>query len=205
MEIRGFTVKYSKQKAKVNKDKEKSLQEKINTLQAQTEKHPHNKKLLLELNAEKMRLKRIMNYKTKCAILRSKVRWHEQGERNTKYFYGLEVHKNKTVTRLKTAENAFTSDQFEILEKEKQFYKSLYKPKNVDPSKFEESMFFNPGNISPLTEEDKSVCEGQITMDECLEALKDFQSRKTPGTDGFSAEVYLFFLARNRENLNRQS
>ncbi len=63
MEIRGFTVKYSKQKAKVNKDKEKSLQEKINTLQAQTEKHPHNKKLLLELNAEKMRLKRIMNKK----------------------------------------------------------------------------------------------------------------------------------------------
>ena len=59
--------------------------------------------------------------------------------------------------------------------------------KNVDPSNFEESMIFNPGNIFPLTEEDKSACEGQITMDECLEALKDFQSGKTPGTDGFSA------------------
>ena len=30
-------------------------------------------------------------------------------------------------------------------------------------------------------------------MDECLEALKDFQSGKTPGTDDFSAEFYRLF------------
>ena len=30
-------------------------------------------------------------------------------------------------------------------------------------------------------------------MDECLEALKDFKSRKTPCTDGFPAEFYRFF------------
>ena len=30
-------------------------------------------------------------------------------------------------------------------------------------------------------------------MDECLEALKDFKSGKTPGTDGFPAEFYRFF------------
>ena len=30
-------------------------------------------------------------------------------------------------------------------------------------------------------------------MDECLEALKDFKSRKTPGTHGFPAEFYRFF------------
>ena len=64
-----------------------------------------------------------MTYKTKGAILRSKVRWHEQGERNTKYFYGLETRnlKNKTITRLNIGENAFTSNQFEILTKEKTF------------------------------------------------------------------------------------
>ena len=93
MEIRGFTVKYSKQKAKAFKDREIALQEKINTLQAQAEKHPRNRSIILELQAQKSRLKRIMTHKTKGAILRSKVRWHEQGERNTNNFYGLEKTK----------------------------------------------------------------------------------------------------------------
>ena len=47
--------------------------------------------------------------------------------------------------------------------------------------------------LSPLTEKIKTLCEGSITMDECLEALKDFKSRKTPGTHGFPAEFYRFF------------
>ena len=195
MEIRGFTVKYSKRKAKIVKSKEMALLERVNELQAKAEKEPHNRNIILELQAEKLRLKRIMTYKTKGAILRSKVRWHEQGERNTKYFYGLEKRNfnNKTITRLKIGENAFTSNQFEILTKEKIFYESPYKTKNVNPGKFNGSIFFNPENISPLTEENKTSCEGSIAMDECLEALKDFKSGKTPGTDGFPAEFYRFF------------
>ena len=30
-----------------------------------------------------------MAYKTRGAILRSRARWHEHGERNNKYFYSL--------------------------------------------------------------------------------------------------------------------
>ena len=67
-----------------------------------------------------------MTHKRKGAILRSKVRLHEQGERNTKYFYGLEKrhYANKTVTNLKIGENVFTNDQFDILEKEKKFFEN---------------------------------------------------------------------------------
>ena len=116
MEIRGFTVKYSKRNAKAFRDREIALQEKINALQAQAEKHPHNRSIIIELQAEKSRLKRIMTHKTKAAILRSKVRWHEQGERNTNYFYGLEKrnYNNKTVTRLKIGENIKYFRQFLI-------------------------------------------------------------------------------------------
>ena len=203
MEIRGFTVKYSKRKAKRTRDKEKALQERINTLQAQAEKHPHNRSIILELQVEKSRLKKIMAYKTKGAILRSKVRWHEQGERNTNYFYGLEKrnYNSKTVTRLKIGENRFTSNQFEILEKERLFYESLYKSKNLNPDKFKDSVFFNQENISPLSEEKKASCEGNITANECLKALKDFQPRKTPGTDGFPAEFYRFFWSEINQEM----
>ena len=54
-----------------------------------------------------------MQYKTKDTILRSKVRWHEHGERNTRYFYGLEKRnfEKKTTTKLKLPNGSFTTDQ----------------------------------------------------------------------------------------------
>ena len=136
-----------------------------------------------------------MTYRTKGAILRSKVRWHEDGERNTKYLYALEKrnYTNKVITRLNIAENVYTEDQFNILDKEKCFYESLYKSKNIDAEKLKNSPFFNPENITPLNEDERLSCEGQTTSEECYNALKDFKVGKTPGTDGFPAEFYRFF------------
>ena len=37
------------------------------------------------------------------------------------------------------------------------------------------------------------MCEGLVSENECLNALKEFKNAKSPGTDGFSAEVYKFF------------
>ena len=83
--------------------------------------------------------------KTTGAILRSKVRWNEEGERNTKYFYSLEKrhHDIKTVSKLKVGENCFKEDQFEILEEEKKFYDSLYRSTNINPEKFINSPFLS--------------------------------------------------------------
>ena len=88
------------------------------------------------MQVEKSRLKK--NY----AILRSKVRWHEDGERNTKYLYALEKRNyiNKAITRLKIAENVYTEDQFNILDREKCFYESLYKSKNIDASLIQKTL-----------------------------------------------------------------
>lgn len=136
-----------------------------------------------------------MLIKTKGAILRSKVRWHEEGERNTKYFYSLEKrhHDSKTVSKLKVGENCYTEDQFEILEEEKKFYESLYCSTNINPEKFKNSPFFISENVTALSEEEKSSCEGLVNEEECTNALKDFDNNKTPGTDGLPAEFYRFF------------
>ena len=37
------------------------------------------------------------------------------------------------------------------------------------------------------------ICEGPLTEKECLEALKDIDPEKTPGTDGLPAEFYKTF------------
>ena len=103
-----------------------------------------------------------MLIKTKGAILRSKVTWHEQRERNTKYFYGLEKchHDIKTVSKLKVGKHSYIEDQFKILEEEKKFYESLYCSNNINDNKFKNSPFFNPENVTALTEEERKACEG---------------------------------------------
>jgi len=103
MEIRGFTVKYSKNQAKQRKSIEIQLQKQINELYKKPETHPNNKQIIHEIHVAISRLKTIMQYKTKGTILRSKVRWHEYGECNTRYFYGLEERnfEKKTTTKLK--------------------------------------------------------------------------------------------------------
>jgi len=49
MEIRGFTIKYSKRKAKKYRDGEKLLHKKVNNLQVRAENNPHNRNIILEL------------------------------------------------------------------------------------------------------------------------------------------------------------
>ena len=83
MEIRGFTVKYS-----------------IFYLYKRAEAEPNNKQFVSQIHNTRLHLKKIMQYKAKGAILRSKVRWYESGERNTHYFFNLEKrnYERKTTT-----------------------------------------------------------------------------------------------------------
>ena len=53
--------------------------------------------------------------------------------------------------------------------------------------------FFASENVTSLNEEEKLSCEGVVSEDECLRALKEFKNCKSPGTDGLSAEFYKLF------------
>ena len=48
-------------------------------------------------------------------------------------------------------------------------------------------------NIPTLSEHLKVMCEGTLSCDECLEALKKFPYGKAPGNDGLTAEFYKGF------------
>ena len=153
MEIRGFTVKYTKVKGKRRKNDELILQNKINELQLKLESNPNNSQYLNDLYAAKLRLQKIMHFKTKGAILRSKVRWYDEGERNTRYFFNLEnrCQSKKNIDNLKIDDNTFIYDQFAILDKQKQFYESIYQSRENDNNNSQESVFFKAENITPLS------------------------------------------------------
>ena len=196
MEIRGFTVTFSKTKARKRRDEESSLQKKINELFIKAEKNKNNRQIICELNSTRARLEKIMALKTRGTILRSRARWHEQGERNNKYFLNLEKrnHSRKLVSKLKLQNGSVITNQFDILEEQSKFYKSLYNSQQSDNAdQAETGVFFNPSNIPTLSDHDQASCDGPITEIEAFKALKEFAAAKTPGTDGLTTLFLKYF------------
>ena len=67
-----------------------------------------------------------------------------------------------------------TTNPKTILTELESFYSSLYKDNGCHPS---ESSFFNI-EVPSLSEELRSVCEGQITYNECFSVLQSFQKKQ---------------------------
>ena len=71
------------------------------------------------------------------------------------------------------------------------FYKELYS-EQTGHKDGELNEFLN--NDTPKLKDDEQLsCEGQATSTECLKALKSMENNKSPGSDGFSCELYKFF------------
>ena len=145
------------------------------------------------LNEKKRELERIIEYQTKGVILRSKSRWYNKGEKNTKYFLNLEKRhcKQATITQLKVSEDDFISTDKEILLECEHFYKNLYTFK-VDTNKNADA-FFPPLEEQKRLNQEQSLCKGPLSKKECLEALKSMASEKSPRSDGLSCEFYKVF------------
>lgn len=122
--------------------------------------------------------------------MRSKCRWYNEGERNTKYFLNLEKrhYKQGVISQLKINDDEIVTTDKEILSQCESFYKNLYSShtnfNDVDVSE----MFFEVLNL-----EKQMSCEGQLSKDECLQALKNTEADKKPGSDRLPAEFYKVF------------
>ena len=121
MEIRGFTMQYSKRWARLEKDKENQLLIKLNELQEKLCSSRNDPHLLNEYYTLKEKLEKVSNKKIKGTILRSKARWYENGEKNSKYFLNLEKGNilRKQISKLKLSSGEETDDAKTILEEER--------------------------------------------------------------------------------------
>ena len=72
------------------------------------------------------------------------------------------------------------------------FYKALFEPKiNVSNALIQD--YLNRIEILKLTKEQSQKCEGVITEEELLKALKKLPNNKSPGNDGITKEFYEAF------------
>ena len=141
--------------------------------------------------------------KIKGVIVRTRARWHEHGEKSNKYFLNLEQrnHIKKHIRKL-LINDIITTDPLKILKEQECFYNKLCKSNGSDTA-WQTSSFLNSLNIPKLSEEQKTLCEGKISSEECLCILENFQNIKTPGNDGIPIEFYRKFWSLISESYVR--
>ena len=79
-------MQFSKEQARIKREKGQSLQNKLQAAQIQfQQKHcEESEKILDECKTE---IEKFYDDKTNGLIVRSRARWHEHGEKSTKYFF----------------------------------------------------------------------------------------------------------------------
>lgn len=130
------------------------------------------------------------DYKVRGIIIRSRARWSEKGEKNTKYVLNLEK-RNKSFNSIKQLildNNTKVESTEDILETIKNFYKGLY-TKDDD---IQSDTVFNNLDIShsKLSEDQSKSCEGLLTLEECSCSLFSMSLNKSPGSHGIPVEFY---------------
>lgn len=196
-EIRGETVKYSKRKNKLAREKELKLKHNLQDLETQLSKAGFDNEinsLLEEIENVKDELQQIIDKQTRGALIRSHAEHCEGNEKNSKYFLSLEKrnYKNKCINKLNVNGVDIFSES-KILLEEKNFYENLYKSRNNGSDLTESFDFFKDEFIPKLSDAEKNICDANITEFECTKVLKTFKNNKSPGSDGLTAEFYKFF------------
>ena len=103
MEIRDFCIRFSKGLAKAKRKREMDLLCKLKQLNERLDQNHQDANLVVEVERARLEIQEISEHKTKGAIIRSRARWYEHGERNSKYFVNLEkcADERKDIVRLK--------------------------------------------------------------------------------------------------------
>ena len=138
-------------------------------------------------------MEEIIEYRTRGAMLRSRTRWHNEEEKITKYFLEKRHYKQGAISRWKKSENDFATTDKEIPQECESFSKDLYSSKMTTDSILPETDFFFSQNDTVLSNAERDSIEGLLTELKCLNALKDMEPDKSPGTDGLPSEFYQFF------------
>ena len=113
LQIRDTSIKYSKAKTKKMKNKKN-----IAALERQLENCTNkDKEALAELlRVKKRELESVIGYKTKGAIIRSKARWYNEGEKITNISFYFNRHcKKKTIMQIKAKDEANLTNDSDIL------------------------------------------------------------------------------------------
>ena len=202
MELRSKTIGYSKDKRCKLRNKEEVLQKELQELDSKICNGDYfDQDILEKFEAAKEELKQLHEVRGKEAMFRSKMKWVEQGEKPTKYFYNLEKtnYEKKLIREVKLENEEIISNPSQVNKEIEAFYRKMYTAKindNMDNHAYEHKFkdFIEDLDIPQLSDEEQSFLEKDLTINELKEGLTSFADNKSPGEDGFTKEFYQTFF-----------
>ena len=126
------------------------------------------------------------------AQVRNRVRWTEEGEVSSAYFFRLikKQSADRLVAALRCPDGTVVNSPPELVECFSQFYSDLFSAEPVDFAAQDVLLSNVSAHLSPSERDD---CEGPLSVEECFTALQGMARRKAPGSDGLPMEFYLKF------------
>lgn len=128
--------------------------------------------------------------RAKAAKVGARVKWAEEGETSS---YFCKLQRKRAADRLINSVDDLprpTSTSLESLEAFRVFYEDLFTSARTFSSDREEML----SNISMcLSSDERDLCEGPLTVEECRSALKGMVRGSSPGINGFPMEFYITF------------
>ena len=194
--IKEATLNYSRARAVRVRNKRLRLQEKLNRTDTLLANNSDDNDLIKDRERTKINLELLEDEKTRSIQIRSKEKWILEGEKNTKFFLNLEKSRSnaKIMPKLTLENNDILTDQFEILQAQKQYFENLYtKDNNLLDTEENLDVFLENTDIPKLNEDEVKSCEGKVTVEELGKGLKLLSNGSSPGMDGLSTEFYKVF------------
>ena len=103
--------------------------------------------------------------------------------------------KKKCISKLRNDNGDIIYGIDAILEEEVKFYSNLYTSSinYGNNNNILEKIGITQDDIPKLSIEQATLCEGMITINECINAVKSMPNGKSPGSDGYPIEFYKMF------------
>ena len=165
VKIRDFTRSYSKQKSIHNKNALLKLYNELNDSDSALAANPARVAAQSKRDQIKIKIELLEQQKSRAAQVRARVKWVEEGEKNTKYFLNLEKSRaNSKIMEKVTDENGHTiTKQANIINVQKDFFFNLYK-KKINSDEMEEKIdTFMRNTVTPtISVPQKDKCEGVV-------------------------------------------
>ena len=196
IKIREASISFSKMKSGERQMRLKFLKNQLREVEDKLSLDRNNDELLKKLQDTKMAINLQSLYSAQGAQTRSRVKWIEEGEKNTKFFLGLEKtsQNNKLITRLTDENGRIYTKQDELLDYQAKFYKNLFSKKvNFSDVRSQFENFTKDIQIPKIDDEARASCEGSVDLSEAETALKQLKKDSAPGYDGLTGTFYLAF------------
>ena len=180
---------HSQDQARSRRDRVCSLERNRADLHVREAQGDNVSQLIKEVK-DKLELEHL--HKADGARVRAREQWAEEGETSSAYFFRQEKvrARRRLVTGIRNARGVIVRSVAAILRVWVLFYVNLFSASSLSLS--DQDFFLNSLDRF-LSSEEVALCEGDITLEECTQALKSFKRNKSPGLDGLPYEFYIKF------------